>query len=80
MKKIIHLSDLHIGHEDCGVRFRTIIDNITFLKQPAQDYIIVITGDIVENATHPEQMDEALDGLEQFEKNGYKVLIIPWQP
>jgi 3',5'-cyclic AMP phosphodiesterase CpdA len=47
------------------------------LKQPAQDYIIVITGDIVDNATHPEQMDEALDALEQFEINGYKVLIIP---
>ena len=77
MKRIIHLSDLHIGHDDCGNRFRTIIDNITFLKQPAQDYIIVITGDIVENATHSEQMDEAADALEQLEKNGYKVLVVP---
>jgi predicted MPP superfamily phosphohydrolase len=77
MKRIIHLSDLHIGHDDCGVRFRNIIDNITFLKQPALDYIIVITGDIVENATHGEQMDEAADALEQLEKNGYKVLVVP---
>lgn len=77
MKKIIHLSDLHIGHEDCGVRFRTIIDNLTLIKQPAQNYIIVITGDIVENANQSEQIDEAVDALQQFEKNGYKVLVIP---
>jgi hypothetical protein len=37
MKKIIHLSDLHVGHEDCGVKFRALIDNITFLKQPAKN-------------------------------------------
>jgi len=77
MKKIIHLSDLHVGHEDCGVRFRTIIDNITLLKQPAQNYIIVITGDIVENANQSEQIDEAVDALQHFENNGYKVLVIP---
>ena len=77
MKKIIHLSDLHIGHEDCGVRFRTIIDNITLIKQPAQNYIIVITGDIVENATRNEQIDEAVDALKLLERNGYKVLVIP---
>jgi len=77
MKKIIHLSDLHIGHEDCGDRFSTIIDNITLIKQPAENYIIVITGDIVENANHNEHIDEALDALKQLEKSGYKVLVIP---
>jgi 3',5'-cyclic AMP phosphodiesterase CpdA len=77
MKKIIHLSDLHVGHEDCGVRFRTIIDNIALIKQPAQNYIIVITGDIVENANQSEHINEAVDALQQFEKNGYKVLVIP---
>jgi len=77
MKKIIHLSDLHVGHEDCGTRFRTIIDNITFLKQPAMNYIILITGDIVENATQPEQVNEAVDAIEQFEERGYRVLVVP---
>jgi predicted MPP superfamily phosphohydrolase len=77
MKKIIHLSDIHVGHDDCGVKFRTIIDNIAFLKQPAENYIIIVTGDIVNNATHGEQIDEAADAIEQLEKHGYKVLVVP---
>jgi predicted MPP superfamily phosphohydrolase len=77
MKKIIHLSDLHVGHEDCGAKFRTIIDNIKFLKQPAKNYIILITGDIVENANHSEYIDEAVEGIEQLKKSGYRVLVVP---
>jgi predicted MPP superfamily phosphohydrolase len=77
MKKIIHLSDLHIGYEDCGTRFRTIIDNIAFLKQPAANYIVVITGDIVDNATQPEQTDEAVASINELKKLGYTVLVVP---
>lgn len=77
MKRIIHLSDIHVGHEDCGVKFRALIDNITFLKQPANNYIVVITGDIADNAMHSEQTDEAVDAIEQFEERGYKVLVVP---
>jgi len=77
MKKIIHLSDLHVGHEDCGDKFRAIIDNITFLKQPAKNYIVLITGDIVDNATHSEQAVEAVEAIEQLEERGYKVLVVP---
>jgi predicted MPP superfamily phosphohydrolase len=77
MKKIIHLSDLHVGHDDCGERFRTIIDNITFLKQPAKNYIIVITGDIVDDANHSEFIDEAIASISQLEQQGYTVLVIP---
>jgi len=77
MKKIIHLSDLHVGHEECGAKFHALIDNITFLKQPAKNYIIVITGDIVENAMHSEYIDEAVDAIEQLKERGYKVLVVP---
>ncbi len=77
MKKIIHLSDLHVGHEDCGDKFRALIDNITFLKQPADNYAILVTGDIVDNATKSEQTDEAVDGLRQLEERGYRVLVVP---
>lgn len=41
--KIIHLSDIHVGHEGCGQRFHTLIANITYRMQPARDYVIVIT-------------------------------------
>jgi len=77
MEKIIHLSDLHVGHEDCGSKFRALIDNISFLKQPANNYIVVITGDIVENANHPEYIEEALEGIELLQERGYKVLVVP---
>jgi predicted MPP superfamily phosphohydrolase len=77
MKKIIHLSDLHIGHDDCGFKFRTIVENIAFLKQPAEKYIVLITGDIVDNANHSEQMEEAAESMEQLEGYGFKVLLVP---
>ena len=77
VKKIIHLSDLHVGHEDCGDNFRTIIDNIAFLKQPAENYIVVITGDIVDNANKSIQADEAVESIQLLEKLGYMVLPVP---
>ncbi len=77
MKKIIHISDLHVGHENCGENFRSLIDNIAFLKQPAENYIVVITGDIVDNANHGEQTEEACKSVEQLKAHGYTVLVIP---
>jgi len=77
MKKIIHLSDLHVGHKDCGAKLLVIIDNISQLKQPAKDYIIVITGDIVNNANRGKQIDEAVEAIRFLEKRGYRVLVVP---
>jgi 3',5'-cyclic AMP phosphodiesterase CpdA len=68
---------LHVGHEECGARFGALIDNITFLKQPANNYIVLITGDIVENANHAEYTEEAVGGIEQLKERGYKVLVVP---
>ena len=77
MKKIIHLSDIHFGHEDCGEKFNTIIDKITLLKQPARNYIIVITGDIVDNANKKEQVEGAIAAIKKLRDNGYIVLPVP---
>jgi len=77
MKKIIHLSDLHIGHRDCGKKFQVIIENISLNKQPARDYIIVITGDLADNAYRPEMREEAAYDIEELERRGYKVLAVP---
>ena len=77
MKKIIHLSDLHVGFRDCGKNFRTIIDNITYLNQPSENFIIVITGDLVDNANRPEQREEAVHGVEELGRRGYRVLVVP---
>jgi len=77
MKKIIHLSDLHIGYRDCGKRFSEIVDNIAFLKQPAANYIIVITGDLEENANDPLHAEEAMESVARLEELGYTVLLVP---
>lgn len=77
MKKIIHLSDLHIGHEDCEEKFLKIIDYILNNCQPASEYIVLITGDIVENANHFEQTEAALRAISKLENYGLKVLVIP---
>jgi 3',5'-cyclic AMP phosphodiesterase CpdA len=76
MKKIIHLSDLHIGYPDLEERFQIIIKNIIFTKQPASNYVIVITGDLVERATSA-NYEEAKMYLEKLRKEGYTVLTVP---
>jgi 3',5'-cyclic AMP phosphodiesterase CpdA len=75
--KLIHLSDIHLGHEDCGDNFRTIAEKIIETKQPVQEYIIIITGDIVDNARHNEFINEALDIIGRLKESGYRVLLIP---
>lgn len=77
MKKIIHLSDLHVGHRDCGEKFRLIVSRIVQTMQPASDYVIVITGDLVENAYHNEQRQEALQAIAQLKQHQYTVLVAP---
>lgn len=77
MKKIIHLSDIHVGHDECGDNFQTIAEKIIYLQQPSSNYIIVITGDIVDNAHHGKQADFALETIKKLEENGFKVLVVP---
>ncbi len=77
MKKIIHLSDLHIGYRNCGKRFRTLTENLAFLKQPPSDYVVVITGDLEENANDPLHAEEAMESVARLEQLGYTVLVIP---
>lgn len=75
--KIIHLSDLHVGHNECGKKFRTIINNIALRMQPVYDYVVVITGDLCDNANKPQMREEAAAAVEVLESHGYKVLAIP---
>ncbi|HOP58233.1 MAG TPA: metallophosphoesterase, partial [Bacteroidales bacterium] len=77
MKKIIHLSDLHVGYRDCGKRFHTIVWNIKKLQQPAKDFIIVITGDLADNANINEHREEAASGIEELQRAGFRVLVVP---
>jgi len=76
MKKIIHFSDIHIGHNGMHQRFRDVIRSPAMIKQPAKNYVIVITGDIVEEASE-ENYRIAKECFDILTNRGYQVLIVP---
>ena len=76
MKKIIHLSDPHLGYEDCGERLQCLLGSLILAKQPASNYVIIITGDLVESAKSANYR-KARAQVERLEKEGYTVLVIP---
>lgn len=75
--KIIHLSDPHIGFENCTERFRIIVENIISRIHPASDHVIVITGDIADDATDPDQYPEAKRLIDKLKDAGFQVLVCP---
>jgi len=77
MKKIIHLSDLHIGFGDLVTRFGDMVTRMIFHKTPAEDYIVVITGDLVDNATREGSYEEVSAHLDRLKTAGFKVLVVP---
>ena len=77
MKKIIHLSDLHVGHANLSEKLRHIIDTIILLKQPAKKYVVLATGDIVDNANIESQYGEAKAHMDRLEAAGFTVLLAP---
>jgi 3',5'-cyclic AMP phosphodiesterase CpdA len=76
MKKVIHLSDVHIGCEGMYERFRDVIRHLAMIKQPAVNYVVVITGDIVDEASD-ENYSMAKECLDILTSGGYRVLIVP---
>ena len=77
MKQIIHFSDLHIGYGNLGQRFKIICNNLIFEKVPATDYVIVITGDLVEQGLEKAHFVEAKQQIERLEQAGFTVLVVP---
>jgi len=77
MKKIIHLTDTHIGYKDLSTRMGDIVTRIIFTKEDASDYVIVHTGDVVEDATRDGSYDEALSHFKRLQAAGFKVLFVP---
>jgi len=77
VKKIIHLSDLHVGYKDLVTTLGNMVTRIIFHKQPADNYIVVVTGDIVEDATRDGSYEEASAHLNRLKREGYFVLVVP---
>ena len=77
MKKIIHLSDLHVGYQVCGAKFARIVTNIIFTKEPAVNYVVVVTGDLVETALQEQNYAEVKASLDRLTNAGFTVLVAP---
>ena len=79
MKKIIHLSDLHVGYKDLGDRFMDIVERLnSLLGDSACRYVIVITGDLIDNANCQESCKVVKLGIESLKMAGFKdVLVVP---
>lgn len=77
MKKVIHFSDVHVGFGDLSDRFEIVLGNLIFTKEPASDYVVVVTGDLVEDATGPANYPRARAHIERLRQVGFDVLTVP---
>lgn len=77
MRKILHLSDLHIGFRDLGARFQDVVENLIAEMEPAEDYVVVITGDLVEKPAGTDQYQRARASLDRLTAAGFTTLVVP---
>lgn len=77
MKRIIHLSDTHIGHKDLSTTMGDMVTRIIYTKENAADYVVLITGDIVEDATRAGSYEEASAHLNRLTDAGFTILPVP---
>ena len=79
MKHIIHMSDLHVGYKDFDERFGVICDNLIAQKRnQASDCVIVITGDLVDDANGRNSYPMVKRWLEHLRGAGFRhILVVP---
>ena len=79
MKKIIHLSDLHVGYDkqDLTGRLKIVVSNIISRCNPSNEYIVLITGDLVNDANNPDSYKDAEFCLDKLRNAGFCVLLMP---
>lgn len=79
MKKIIHLSDTHIGDKGTDTRMNKVVNKIISLisdETPASDYVIVHTGDVIADAKN-ENYESALHYFMKLKNKGFTLLFVP---
>lgn len=77
MTKIVHLSDLHIGFHDLGGRAVALGARLALNKVPAQDYVVVVTGDLVDDGRDEDALTDAEALVGDLREAGYRLLIVP---
>lgn len=79
MKKIIHMSDLHVGYKDNADQFLEVVEKIKLQRgDRAGEYVIVITGDLVDDAHDRDDCYRVKAGLNILKEAGFKhILLVP---
>lgn len=75
--RIIHLSDLHIGYNNCETNFGTIVTNIINTFPNPTDDVIIITGDLTDTGDSEAAIATVQNQIMRLEQSGFTVLIIP---
>jgi len=76
MKKIIHLSDLHVGYGKCEKKLKKIVTTL-LEKYTADSHTVVITGDLVDKATEKGSYKKVRYQLKRLEDAKFTVLPVP---
>jgi 3',5'-cyclic AMP phosphodiesterase CpdA len=75
--KIIHMSDLHVGSGHGGDCFRSLVGRLVDEKaNSAKQYVIVLTGDLVEDANDSRQYQEVRSSLDALRDAGFDRLLL----
>ncbi len=77
MRKIIHLSDTHVGYGDLAAKLGDIVTEMISQRTPAEDYVVVVTGDSVDDATREGSYEEASVHFDRLKEAGSHVLVVP---
>ena len=77
LKKIIHMSDLHLGYSGARGQLSGLAARLRATAQGRpEDYVVVVTGDLVHDARE-ENYGEARDFLTGLRTAGFEVLAVP---
>jgi 3',5'-cyclic AMP phosphodiesterase CpdA len=77
MKRIIHLSDLHVGYPGLDGRLGKVLEGIVRRAVPASEFVVLVTGDLVESAFDAAARRLARRRLRMLEQAGYALLVVP---
>lgn len=78
MKYIIHMSDLHLGLPETDTRFDRLcrgLLNVDWIEP--EETVIVITGDLADDATSEAGYRTACGYVELLKRGGFEVLVVP---
>ena len=76
MRKIVHITDLHIGTQDCRANIVNVVGRIIAQLAP-DDHVVVVTGDIVDDETKGTLPDAWNTVLKPLPDAGFPLLNVP---